>query len=88
MTCALCKGAIKPGDEINLHHPVYRSEGGTETQPTHKTCHVAFHSLKGDFRAWGRLSALTRRWAFNLKHVKDNPAYEFDRQYYLMLYAE
>jgi hypothetical protein len=88
MTCALCSGAIQPGDEINLHHPVYRSEGGTQVEPTHKACHVAYHSNKGDFRAWGRLSALTRRWAFNLKHVKDNPAYEFDRQYYLMLYAE
>ncbi|MEW6208737.1 MAG: hypothetical protein AB1631_10245 [Acidobacteriota bacterium] len=90
MTCALCSGAIQPGDEINYHHPVYRSRGGTEVEPTHEACHIAFHSSQNDFREWGReggkQSALTRRWAFNLRGVKDDPLYDtardFNRAYY------
>ncbi len=55
--------------------------------PAHERCHVEFHSRSGDYRSWGKLSALTRAWAWNLKHVRSNPAYEFDRQYYLALYS-
>lgn len=87
LSCHFCSKPIEPDQAINLHHPIYRSEGGTEVVPAHETCHVEYHSRQGDFRGWGRQSAQTRRWAFNLKNVKDNPAYEFDRQYYLMLYA-
>jgi hypothetical protein len=94
MKCFLCKGAINQGDEVDYHHPVetgYRSKGGTHVEPTHKACHVSYHSNKGDFRSWGRiggqLSAITRAWAFNLKHVRNNPAYDFDRSYYLAYYA-
>ena len=85
--CFFCKKEIGPDQQINLHHPIYKSRGGTEVEPAHESCHRSHHSKQGDFKAWGRQSAHTRRWAFNLKNVKDNPAYEFDRAYYLMLYA-
>jgi len=91
MTCSLCSGAILPGDEINLHHPTPRSEGGTLTTPTHKPCHIAFHSNRSDFQNWGRLggkmSALTCRWAFNLKGVKDDPLYDCARDFNRAFYA-
>jgi hypothetical protein len=90
MTCALCFQPIESGD-VNMHHPIYRSNGGTETQPTHKACHVALHSKLGDFAEWGRVgghqTALTMRWAFNLKHVRTHPEYEQHRWFYLMNYA-
>jgi hypothetical protein len=89
--CFFCAAPIQPGDAVNLHHPVYKSQGGIETRPAHKGCHVAHHSNAGEFAAWGRiggqLTALTRRWAFNLKNVRTNPAYDFDRSYYRALYA-
>ena len=88
LICYFCKLEIGPDQTINLHHPVYKSKGGTEVEPAHERCHVEYHSRQGDFREWGRQSAQTRRWAFNLKHVKDNPAYDFDRAYYLMMYAQ
>src|SRR5215217_693548 len=87
LLCYFCKSEITQDQPVNLHHPTYKSNGGTEVEPAHETCHVEFHSRQGDFRAWGKLSSLTRAWAFNLKNVKDNPAFEFDRQYYLMLYG-
>jgi len=87
MKCLLCSQPITSQDEIEYHHPIYKSRGGVETFPTHKECHRAHHSEQGDFKAWGQMSALTRAWAFNLKHVKDNPAYNFDRSYYLANYA-
>ena len=88
LTCYFCNQPIKPDDRINLHHPIYRSNGGTHVEPAHERCHVEFHSRQGDFRHWGKLSALTRAWAFNLKNVRNHPAYDFDRAYYLMLYAQ
>ncbi len=91
MTCALCSGAIKPGDAVNLHHPTPRSEGGTFTTPTHRDCHIAHHSDRDDFRRWGQLgglmSALTRRWAFNLRNVKDDPLYDTARSFNRAFYA-
>ncbi len=91
LTCGLCEQAIKPDDVTNLHHPVYRSQGGTETEPVHKGCHVAYHIAQGDFRAFGRIGGQsqrhTKRWAFNLKNVKDHPAYELSRQFYRAHYA-
>jgi hypothetical protein len=87
LTCYFCRLEITPDQPVNLHHPTYKSNGGTHVEPAHERCHVEYHSRQGDFRAWGRLGAQTRRWAFNLKNVKDNPAFEFDRQYYLALYA-
>jgi hypothetical protein len=87
LICFFCLKSIKQNQLINLHHPQYKSEGGTHVEPAHETCHVEYHSRQGDYRDWGRRSAETRRWAFNLKGVKDHPAYDFDRAYYLMLYA-
>jgi hypothetical protein len=92
LTCHICDRRIGPGDEVEYHHPVYRSAGGVEMRPTHKACHRRLHSERGDFAAFGRLGGLltaqTRVWAFNLKNVRNHPAYEFDRNYYLMLYAQ
>ena len=87
MTCYLCTQPITERDEVEHHHPIYKSRGGIETAPTHKECHRAHHANQGDFVAWGKMSALTRAWAFNLLNVRTNPAYEFDRAYYLMTYA-
>ena len=92
MTCHLCSKAIKPGDEINHHHsPVYCSQGGVETEPTHRECHVAFHSARGDFREFGRIggqiSALSKRWSFNLKNVRTDPAHDYNRAFYTAYYA-
>ena len=91
MTCYLCSHAIQPGEDVNLHHPVYRSHGGTQTEPTHKDCHVAHHSDQGDFREWGRqggiITAATRVWAFNLKGVRNHPAHDINRQFYTAFYT-
>jgi hypothetical protein len=87
MTCYLCRKPITARQQVEHHHPIYKSRGGLNAAPTHLKCHREHHSACGDFREWGRQSAETRRWAFNLKHVKDHPAYDFDRQYYLALYA-
>lgn len=86
-TCYFCNRAIEQDQPINLHHPQYKSNGGTHVETAHEVCHVEYHRRQGDFREWGRQSALTRAWSFNLKGVKDHPAYDFDRQYYLALYA-
>jgi len=87
----MCDQQIAP-DELNLHHgPVYRSDGGTVTEPVHQSCHVNFHSRAGDFREWGRLggqlSALSKRWAFNLKGVRTHPAHDINRSFYALHYA-
>lgn len=90
MTCALCSQPIKPGD-VNMHHPVYRSNGGTATAPTHKACHVALHSSRNDFAEWGRIggqiSALSRQWAYNLLNVRGDPRHELNRQFNRAMYA-
>jgi len=87
LICYFCTKQIEPDQSINLHHPLYKSNGGTQVEPAHEMCHIEFHSRQGDFRSWGKLSSLTRAWAFNLKNVRNHPAYEFDRAYYLALYA-
>ena len=87
LVCYFCSKPIEQDQLINLHHPTYKSNGGTHVEPAHENCHIEFHSRRGDFKMWGQRSAETRRWAFNLKNVRTNPAFEFDRQYYLMLYG-
>ena len=87
LVCYFCTKAIEANQAINLHHPLYKSQGGKQVEPAHESCHVEFHSRQGDFKKWGRQSAETRAWAFNLKNVREHPAYEFDRAYYLALYA-
>ena len=90
MTCYFCDLPIGKGD-LNNHHVTPKSEGGTATVPTHKSCHVTHHSSQGHFRRWGKrggqISARTCLWAFTLRGVRDNPAYELHRQFYLMYYA-
>jgi hypothetical protein len=88
LTCHFCRQVIEPNQSINLHHPIYKSRGGAEVVPAHESCHVEFHSRNGDYKSWGRQSALTRAWSWNLKNVRNHPAYEFDRAYYSMLYAQ
>ena len=91
MTCYFCNRSIAKR-QLHQHHLTPKCEGGTETAPVHKSCHINHHSREGHFRKWGRmggqLSAITRRWAFYLKNVKDNPAFELDRQFYRLYYAE
>src|SRR6266496_2535208 len=65
LLCYFCNLIIRQDQSINLHHPIYRSEGGTHVEPAHERCHVEYHSRKGDFREFGRRSAMTRAWAFN-----------------------
>ncbi|MCI0485026.1 MAG: hypothetical protein L0229_00220 [Blastocatellia bacterium] len=90
MTCTLCNELIAPGD-VEMHHPVYKSHGGSQVVPTHRACHVAHHSTIGDFKAWGsiggQISALSKRWAFNLKHVRAHPAHDINRAFYTAHYA-
>jgi hypothetical protein len=92
MRCLLCSLPILTGQEVHQHHhEILKSQGGTETAPVHGHCHRAHHSNRGEFRQWGseggQRSALTRRWSFNLQNVRSNPAFDFDRAYYLALYA-
>jgi hypothetical protein len=67
MICFLCKQAISKDQPIEMHHPIYKSEGGTQTAPTHKACHRQCQSDQGDFRAWGKVGgtivSLTRVWS-------------------------
>jgi hypothetical protein len=88
--CFFCEQPIQPGD-VNMHHPVYKSRGGTDTAASHRACHASYHSKQGDFREFGRIggqiSALSRRWAFNLKNVRTDPAHEINRSYYRAYYA-
>ena len=89
--CYLCKQAITAHQQIEYHHPIYKSRGGIETAPTHKACHRQHHSEQGDFAAWGRiggkLSSITRAWSINLKLVNTHPAYALERCFYRAHYA-
>jgi len=77
MTCHLCDQPITDRQQINYHHIIPKSRGGTGTAPTHKACHVEHHSKGGDFREWGRkgglITAATWIWIFNLKIGKGPP---------------
>ena len=88
MTCQICTKPITARQQVEYHHPVYKSRGGRQTAPTHKRCHRNHHQQQGDFREWGRMggqkAALTMRWAFNLKNVRTHPAYADHRWFYLM----
>ncbi|MGI4757776.1 MAG: HNH endonuclease [Janthinobacterium lividum] len=41
-TCALCYRQL--GTRVEWHHPVPKSEGGTQTVPVHPICHRAIHA--------------------------------------------
>jgi len=91
MNCFICTQPIQTGDVVNNHHVTYRSNGGTETQPTHEACHIALHTARGDFRRWsqvgGQISALSKQWAFNLLNVRTHKAYEINRAFNRAMYA-
>jgi hypothetical protein len=91
LQCFICTLPISRFDVVNNHHVTYKSQGGTETRPTHRECHVRLHSSRNDFREWGRIggliSALSRQWAFNLKNVRNDPAHEINRDFYRAMYA-
>jgi hypothetical protein len=42
MTCAICTLPIGKYDVVNNHHVIYRSQGGIQTKPTHRECHVRY----------------------------------------------
>lgn len=75
--CYFCASQIKPDDAVNFHHPVYQSRGGKNVEPSHKSCHVGFHSSQNDFREWGRKggqrTAARGYWIFNLMRGKNPP---------------
>jgi len=90
--CGLCHRPIRKTDKINWHHPIYKSQGGTDTIEVHQKCHTDHHRAPGpdglsDFQRWGKLSALDCHWAFTLKGVKDNPLYDQARSYNRMYYS-
>lgn len=87
MTCYLCTQPISPRQQVDYHHPHYKSRGGTKTTPCHRKCHRNHHSKQGDFRAWGKKSASKKRWAFHLLNVRTHLDYEPARQFYLTNYA-
>lgn len=76
LNCQFCGRRILDGD-LQLHHPVCRSEGGMETVAAHRVCHVNHHSNAGDFRRWGRIggkkAAATMKWIFNLRFGNGAP---------------
>ena len=55
-SCAHCGST----DNLEIHHLVYRCNGGGdgETETLCRSCHVALHRERGDYRAWGRGGAL------------------------------
>lgn len=87
MTCHLCNDEISPRQKVEYHHPVYKSRGGKQVAPTHKRCHRQHHSKQGDFSEWGKKGASKKRWAFHLRNVRNHPAYESARQFYLTNHA-
>jgi len=91
MICFLCSRRIRKGDAMHLHHPTPKSEGGQKTEPTHRDCHIEHHSTSGQFAEWGReggkQSALTKRWALNLRNVNAHPAHDLNRSFYIAHYA-
>lgn len=52
MICHFCHEEVKPKD-LNQHHIKPKSDGGTETAPAHKKCHISYHSEQGHFKEWG-----------------------------------
>jgi hypothetical protein len=83
MTCYLCTKPISARQQVEYHHPIYRSRGGKRTAPTHRHCHRSHHITSGDFSNWGKRGAASGAWAFNLLNVRTHPAYEAVRWAYL-----
>ena len=96
VNCGFCSQPILNSDSLNIHHVHPRSEGGSDHEsnltPAHEECHRQWHQTPradglSDFQRWGKLSSLTCGWAFNLKGVRDNPAYATARAFYLLYYS-
>jgi hypothetical protein len=89
VNCFFCRKRIRRTQVLNMHHPVYKSRGGVETEPAHKTCHVQHHKDENDFQRWGRQGGITAAatfvWALNLKGVREHPAYEMHRAAYRLM---
>jgi|GEM_PF-2311476 len=68
--CHFCRKPVCRRD-LNQHHVIPKSEGGTETAPAHRKCHVKHHSRQNDYQRWGRMGGLKTAslmiWIFNLK---------------------
>jgi hypothetical protein len=66
----LCERPLPPGPTVDLHHPLPRSLGGTDTVPMHRICHRALHAsftareLAGIGTDWARLRARPEIEAF------------------------
>jgi len=56
MKCEKCGSDI----DVQEHHVIPRSEGGTETICLCQACHTEYHSDNGDFQRWGRKLYLER----------------------------
>jgi hypothetical protein len=72
LTCDHC-GA---GGRLQLHHVVYRCNGGgSQLVPLCDRCHKQLHSQRGDFREWGRrggkATAARRHYVNNLKQFQN-----------------
>jgi hypothetical protein len=83
MRCFLCTQPISPRQQVEYHHPIYKSQSGKKVAPCHRRCHRSHHSESGDFRAWGKKGAASGAWAFNLLNVRSHPEYEHVRWSYL-----
>jgi hypothetical protein len=93
MTCYLCNQPIEPRSKIHWHHhQELKCKGGTETAPTHPSCHRQFHSANNHYREFGRIGGLitaaTKRWSLNLKNVRTDSAHEINRQFYRAFYSK
>lgn len=63
----------------HIHHEQYVSKGGTNDlnnlQPMCAKHHIQLHSVRGDFREWGKkggkASAATGAWKKNLKQYQN-----------------
>jgi hypothetical protein len=77
LQCFICTLPIGKYEVVNHHHVTYKSQGGTETQPTHRECHVRLHSSRNDFAEWGKKGGLETAargwWIFNLKRGTNPP---------------
>lgn len=82
MVCVDCGAS----ENIDYHHVVPKSEGGTETIPLCKTCHRERHKRQGDFARWGRkggkkTAANPLNWLKNLKQFRDK---NWGNDYYVL----
>ena len=66
---------------IELHHEPPRCEGGTETIPLCRRCHMARHVRCNDFARWGqrggqKTAANPANWKRNLKQFRASEKFD------------